>query len=70
MIVKLPVRPGGAFATGIFVAEVITMNPVPPTLVEVGINPFGWADGAAKVVGPVMTKKGVLLIIVVEAPVT
>jgi hypothetical protein len=69
MIVKLPVRPGGAFATGIFVAEGITMNPVPPILVEVGINPFDWADGAAKVVGPVMTKKGVLLIIVVEAPV-
>jgi hypothetical protein len=70
MIVKLPVRPGGAFATGIFVAEGITMNSVPPILVEVCVKSFGWADGAAKVVGPVMTKKGVLLIIVVDAPVT
>jgi hypothetical protein len=70
IIVKLPVRPGGAFATGILVGEGKTMNPVPPTLVEVEIIPFGWADGAPKVVGPVMTKKGVLLMNVVAAPVT
>lgn len=62
IIVKLPVKPGGAFERGIFVADEKTIKLVPPILVVLG--PLGCGDGAAMVVGPT-TKKGVLLIIVV-----
>lgn len=62
IIVKLPVKPGGAFERGTSVAEGKTMKLVPPILVVLGTGPLACGD-AAKVVGPI-SKNGVLLIIV------
>jgi hypothetical protein len=64
IIVKLPVKPGGALDSGTLVADGNTTKLVPPMLVVLRAGPFGCGVGAArKVVGPT-SKNGVLLIIV------
>jgi hypothetical protein len=68
MIVKLPVRPGGALGIWMLVEPCITTKGVPPMKVvipEKAAASGPWTDGAAKVVGPVTAKNGVLLITVV-----
>jgi hypothetical protein len=61
MIVKLPVSPGGAFATGIFVGPGRTMNDWPFMMEALAPGIIGprEAAGAAKVVGAGTTIKGV-----------
>lgn len=67
IIVKLPVKPGGAFDSGTLVADGNTMKLVPPILVVLSAGPFGCEVGAAKkLVGPT-SRNGVLLMIVICA---